>query len=27
LMIDNGVSAFFHGHDHQFAYEVRDGIV
>ena len=26
-MIDNGVSAFFHGHDHQYAYEVRDGIV
>jgi hypothetical protein len=27
LMIDNGVSAFFHGHDHEYAYEVRDGIV
>jgi hypothetical protein len=27
LMIDNNVSAFFHGHDHQYAYEVRDGIV
>jgi hypothetical protein len=27
LMIDNGVSAFFHGHDHQYAYELRDGIV
>ncbi len=27
LMIDNGVSAFFHGHDHQYAYEKRDGIV
>ena len=27
LMIDNDVSAFFHGHDHQYAYEVRDGIV
>lgn len=27
LMIDNGVSAFFHGHDHQYAYEERDGIV
>ena len=26
-MIDNHVSAFFHGHDHQYAYEVRDGIV
>ena len=27
LMVANGVSAFFHGHDHQYAYEVRDGIV
>ena len=27
LMIDNGVNAFFHGHDHQYAYEMRDGIV
>ena len=27
LMIANGVSAFFHGHDHQYAYEKRDGIV
>jgi hypothetical protein len=27
LFIDTGVSAFFHGHDHQYAYEVRDGIV
>jgi hypothetical protein len=27
LMVDNGVSAYFHGHDHQYAYEVRDGIV
>jgi uncharacterized repeat protein (TIGR02543 family) len=27
LMIDNHVSGFFHGHDHQYAYEVRDGIV
>jgi hypothetical protein len=27
LMIDNGVSAFFHGHDHEYAYEMRDGIV
>ncbi|GAG56290.1 unnamed protein product [marine sediment metagenome] len=27
LMIDNGVSAFFHGHDHQFVHEERDGIV
>jgi hypothetical protein len=27
LMISNGVTAFFHGHDHQFVYEKRDGIV
>jgi hypothetical protein len=27
LMVENGVSAFFHGHDHQYAYEVRDDIV
>ncbi|MBG0783510.1 MAG: metallophosphoesterase [Anaerolineaceae bacterium] len=27
MFIDYGVSAFFHGHDHQYAYEVRDGIV
>jgi len=27
LMVDNHVSAFFHGHDHQFVHEVRDGIV
>ncbi|NLE74246.1 MAG: hypothetical protein GX604_06440, partial [Actinobacteria bacterium] len=27
IMVDNDVSAFFHGHDHQYAYEVRDGIV
>jgi hypothetical protein len=27
LMEDYGVSAFFHGHDHQYAYEVRDGVV
>ena len=27
LFIANGVSAFFHGHDHEYAYEVRDGIV
>ena len=27
LMVDNGVTAFFHGHDHQYAYEVYDGIV
>lgn len=27
LMVDNGVTAFFHGHDHIFAYETLDGIV
>jgi len=27
LMEDHGVSAFFHGHDHQYAYELRDGVV
>jgi hypothetical protein len=27
LMIDNHVSAYFHGHDHVYAYEKRDGIV
>ena len=27
LMVANGVSAYFHGHDHQYAYETRDGIV
>jgi hypothetical protein len=27
LFVENHVSAFFHGHDHQYAYEVRDGIV
>jgi hypothetical protein len=27
LMLDNGVNAFFHGHDHQFVHEERDGIV
>jgi hypothetical protein len=27
MMVANGVSAFFHGHDHQYAYEKRDGIV
>ena len=26
LMVDNGVSAFFHGHDHQFVHEEIDGI-
>ena len=27
LLMANDVSAFFHGHDHQYAYEMRDGIV
>ena len=27
LMVANGVSAYFHGHDHQYVYETRDGIV
>jgi autotransporter-associated beta strand protein len=27
MMIDYDVTAFFHGHDHQFAYEQRDGMV
>lgn len=27
VLIDNKVSAVFHGHDHQYAYEKRDGIV
>ena len=27
IMVANGVSAFFHGHDHQYAYEKRDGVV
>jgi len=27
LMVDNGVSAYFHGHDHQYAYERRDDVV
>ena len=27
IFIDNGVDAFFHGHDHQYAYEMRDEIV
>jgi hypothetical protein len=27
MMVANGVTAFFHGHDHQYAYEKRDGIV
>jgi VCBS repeat-containing protein len=27
LMVDNHVTAYFHGHDHLYAYEARDGIV
>lgn len=27
LFVENGVSAYFHGHDHQYVYERRDGIV
>jgi len=27
LLVENHVSAFIHGHDHQYAYEVRDGVV
>ena len=27
IMVNNHVSAYFHGHDHIFAYEIRDGIV
>lgn len=27
LFVENGVSAYFHGHDHQFVYEKRDGVV
>jgi hypothetical protein len=27
VAVDTGVTAFFHGHDHQYAYEVYDGIV
>jgi hypothetical protein len=27
MMVAYNVSAFFHGHDHQYGYEVRDGIV
>jgi hypothetical protein len=27
IMINNHVSAFFYGHDHEFAYQMRDGIV
>jgi len=27
LMVENGVSAYFHGHDHQYVYEKRGSIV
>ena len=27
LFVENGVSAYFHGHDHQYVYERRDGVV
>jgi len=27
IMVDNHVTAYFHGHDHLFAYESRDGVV
>jgi phosphodiesterase/alkaline phosphatase D-like protein len=27
LLVENHVSAFFHGHDHEFAHEERDGVV
>jgi hypothetical protein len=27
LMVANGVSAFFYGHDHLYAYQKRDGVV
>jgi cytoskeletal protein RodZ len=27
LLVENRVTAFFHGHDHEFAYEERDGVV
>jgi len=27
LLVENGVSAFFHGHDHVYAYERLDGVV
>ncbi|RQW04926.1 T9SS C-terminal target domain-containing protein, partial [candidate division KSB1 bacterium] len=27
LFVENNVSAFFHGHDHQYAYEILDGVV
>ena len=27
ILVANGVSALFHGHDHQYAYEIKDGVV
>ena len=27
LFVENGVSAYFHGHDHQYCYEKRGGVV
>ena len=27
ILVNNKVSAFFHGHDHQYGYEKRDGVV
>ena len=27
ILVQTGVSAVFHGHDHQYAYEMRDGVV
>ncbi len=27
ILVDNHVSAFFHGHDHQYAHEMRDGVI
>jgi hypothetical protein len=27
ILVDNKVSAVFHGHDHQYAHEARDGVV
>jgi hypothetical protein len=27
IMVDTDVTAFFHGHDHEYAYEMRDGII
>ena len=27
LLVNNHVTAFFHGHDHEYAHEQRDGVV